>query len=312
MDEDGDAPTARHSRSSGHAQRAAEAVWWAVQGSPARRLMGNRWSRAVRRHLARRGPGDRLFRDGDLTFEAPGDVAGWYAQHPFEPLLVDWLRSQLRRGHTAVDVGANVGLATVRMAQLVGPAGRVVAVEPFEDNLRCLRRNLRRHHLEQVVVVPVAAGSDHRQRDFRLGSTTATHGFFEHPQGSSGTVVRVTQAPLDELVGDPVDLVKIDVEGAELEVLGGMERILSFNPGLRLSVEWNPACLATAGEEAVALPRRLQALGFSLEVLDDCGFDAGFGTVRSVEQVLAALDAGALHPHWYGNLACTPTTVTSV
>jgi FkbM family methyltransferase len=178
------------------------------------------------------------------------------------------LERLLRKGDTVVDVGANIGYNTLYAARCVGPTGRVYAIEPAQDNLAVLYQNLFANRLRNVVVLPYAASSTHEIKQFFLrGDVSAVNSMFQdnfyHPVTST---VEVYAAPLDELVQITPHLVKIDVEGGELEVLQGMSRILA-SPRLNLIVEWHATLQQTAGHDADALPRRLLELGFHLSVV---------------------------------------------
>jgi FkbM family methyltransferase len=176
------------------------------------------------------------------------------------------MAAALHPGAIVVDVGANVGYNTVYAAQLVGPTGRVIAVEPADDNLAVLRENISSSDLHNVVVHGVAAGRAREVRDFFLrGEISAVNSLF--PESCYAAVSGVTQvrvAPLDDLVGGYPDLVKIDVEGAELDVLAGMPRLLRA-PDIHLIVEWHPVLQQAAGYAADELPRTLLAQHFTLE-----------------------------------------------
>jgi len=171
----------------------------------------------------------------------------------------------VRPGATVVDVGANVGYNTVYASRRVGAAGRVVAVEPAADNARMLRENVAANALDNVVVHAVAAGRSRGVRDLYLrGDVSAVNSFFQESVYASVTgVEKVTVVPLDDLV-EGADLVKIDVEGAELDVLAGMPRLLRV-PRLQLIVEWHPRLQEAAGYEADALPRFFLGRGFTLQ-----------------------------------------------
>ena len=171
-------------------------------------------------------------------------------------------------GDRVVDVGAHIGLNTLYMASRVGPSGHVTAVEPTPDNLAVLRRNVAANHLQSVTVRAVAAGRTHEQRDFFLrGAVSAVNSLFpESVYAEVSEVARITVAPLDDLVDlvdGPPRLVKIDVEGAELDVIAGMTRLLHA-PNIRLIVEWHPLLQEAAGYTAEALPRALWEAGFEL------------------------------------------------
>jgi FkbM family methyltransferase len=174
----------------------------------------------------------------------------------------------IQRGETVVDVGANIGYNTLYAAHRVGPKGRVYAIEPAQDNLAILYANLYANHLQNVVVLPYAAGSTHEIKQFFLrGDVSAVNSLYQdnfyHPITKT---VEVLAAPLDDLIPGTPALVKIDVEGGELEVLQGMSRILRSG-SLRLIVEWHPTLQEAAGHAPDALPRRLKELGFKLRVV---------------------------------------------
>lgn len=175
--------------------------------------------------------------------------------------------ASLRPGDRAVDVGAHIGLNTLYMAARAGPAGRITAIEPALDNLAVLRRNVADNHLQNVTVRAVAAGRAHEHRDFFLrGEVSAVNSLFpESFYAAVSEVVPVIVAPLDDLVDETPRLVKIDVEGAELDVIGGMTRLLCA-PDIRLIVEWHPVLQEAAGYSADALPRALWERGFTLHV----------------------------------------------
>jgi FkbM family methyltransferase len=173
----------------------------------------------------------------------------------------------LRPGANVIDVGANLGYNAVYAARRVRPTGQVLAIEPAADNLAVLRKNIAANGLNNIVVQPVAAGGGHEVRDFFLrGDVSAVNSLF--PQSRYGAVTAVEQvrvAPLDDLVDIDPDLVKIDVEGAELEVLAGMRRLLGRH-AFPIIVEWHPELQQMAGYRPDALPRVLLDHGFTLHV----------------------------------------------
>jgi FkbM family methyltransferase len=172
----------------------------------------------------------------------------------------------VRPASTVVDVGANIGYNTLHAARCAGRRGRVVAIEPTPDNLAVLRHNVAAAGLGNVAIAPVAAGSARGTRDlFVRGDVSAVNSLYPQSCYASVTeVLRIPVVPLDELCDGPADVVKIDVEGAELEVLEGMSRMLQA-PQLALIVEWHPLLQYLAGYAPDALPRWLLTRGWSLE-----------------------------------------------
>ena len=134
----------------------------------------------------------------------------------------------VRAGATVVDVGANIGYNAIHAARLVGHRGRVFAVEPTPDNLEVLRRNIEAARLANVVVAPAAAGRSAGQRNlFVRGARSAVNSLFAESCYAAVTeVLEVPVVALDELVDGTADVVKIDVEGAELAALAGAAETL--------------------------------------------------------------------------------------
>jgi FkbM family methyltransferase len=157
------------------------------------------------------------------------------------------LRASLPPGGTFVDVGANWGYFSLVAAHAVGPAGRVVALEPDPRMHAELAANLARNGIRNVNALAVAASD-------RAGEATlAGYAEADRNRGVSSLVAApagdapsfaVRTAPLDDLLDeqgiDAVDLVKVDVEGAEELVVRGMARGLADGRYHRVLVELHP------------------------------------------------------------------------
>ena len=227
----------------------------------------------------------------------PRVIVPHFIARRFDPASSDVLRRFLRPGMVVIDVGAHIGYYTALAAARVVPGGRVFAVEPAEENLAVLRRNVGRLAAGSVTVCECAAGPRRAVRTLHLTGSSDGHSFFPHPLFGSVGTVEVRQEPVDALVDGRVDLIKIDVEGAELDALAGMERILTENPQARLLVEWNPACMHQAGREPDELPELLLRRGYRLALLDE----AADGP-RSLDEARIAAAAGTLPLSWFANL----------
>lgn len=153
----------------------------------------------------------------------------------------------LPRGGTFVDVGANWGYFTLVAAHAVGPAGRVLALEPDPRMAAELRANVARNGIRHVTVVEAAASAQageavlagYAEGDRNRGVSSLV----ARPGGDAASFV-VRTAALDDLLDahaiPSADLVKVDVEGAEEMVLRGMARGLASGRYRRVLLELHP------------------------------------------------------------------------
>ncbi len=154
-----------------------------------------------------------------------------YALGTNEMPVQEALARRLKPGDVFFDIGANVGFFTVIGARLVGAHGFVFAFEPLPENVQRARANVEANAFSNVRILDAAA-SDHSGMgelmvaDYVGGSALATA---ERPPDVKG-VLPVRLVTIDELVAQneirPPQAVKIDVEGAEIEVLRGMAHTL--------------------------------------------------------------------------------------
>jgi FkbM family methyltransferase len=179
----------------------------------------------------------------------------WYWFGAWEPADMAALPRLLRPGMVAVDAGANIGIFTLAMARLVGESGEVHAFEPEPGNAALLEENVRRNDLEgTVTVVRSALGEE-------AGSVSISTG----PDAASAYVsdggVEVPRLRLDDYPLSRLDLLKLDIEGAELGALRGAARTIErFRPVLL--VECAERHLARAGGSARELIGLLRAAGY--------------------------------------------------
>jgi len=181
-----------------------------------------------------------------------------------EPMVQEALRRTLADGAVFYDVGANIGFMSLVGARLVGPAGRVVSVEPEPENVAAIEANAAVNGIATITVIAAAAAAETGPvevigvRD-TLWTRLADVG--EHPMERERLTVPGVR--LDDLVYaqgvDPPDVVKIDVEGGELQVLAGMPRLLR---------ERRPAIIAEMHGKNAAFCELLHRAGYRIVNLD--------------------------------------------
>jgi FkbM family methyltransferase len=172
-------------------------------------------------------------------------------------------------GMTVLDVGAFLGWFAIAAAQRAGPAGAVIAFEPHPVTFPILRRNVLDNGLEGVVDCrPIALGSSTHVASFDLSDLPDTATLYPGDgEGSAEVHVSPGDVALD---GRPVNVVKLDVEGGELEALRGFEGALAdAGSDLKLFVECNPEALHRAGARPEDLFAHLRARAFEVRAIDE-------------------------------------------
>jgi FkbM family methyltransferase len=182
---------------------------------------------------------------------------------------VAWVRRILKPGDIALDVGAHLGFFAIQMAAMVGAAGRVYAFEPFDANAELLERSVDENRFGGRVVVSraaVGAASGSAMLTFPV-ETLNSGGAYLLRDGTAPLAgnleKRVRMVALDELeLPHPVRLIKMDVEGAEPQVLEGARRLLMNDRPTILS-ELHPAQLQRAsGMTADQFLAQVRELGY--------------------------------------------------
>jgi FkbM family methyltransferase len=144
-----------------------------------------------------------------------------------EPEQTSAFRTSLRPGHVCFDIGANVGYYTILASRLVGPRGRVFAFEPLVRNVAYLYRHVYLNRADNVTIVPAACSDALRLASFLPGDNVAVGHLVGEENGSGVPVVTVAVDQIVELTGVVPNVLKIDVEGAELSVLRGASDTLA-------------------------------------------------------------------------------------
>jgi FkbM family methyltransferase len=187
------------------------------------------------------------------------------------------LTSRMRAGRTFVDIGAFIGTHSIFFARFCG-AGRVFAFEPNPRSRAALERNIARHGLNASIHVKSCALGPARGRGVLCepksanGGSTTVRASRRH--AATSEIEDVAIEPLDAMIPDDADvgLIKIDVEGAEVGVLRGADRVIARSLPV-LSIEIHPAA---------RLARVLWLLGVYGYVVTDClGFSPNYVLVPS-------------------------------
>lgn len=140
-------------------------------------------------------------------------------------------REIVSEGSVIVEVGANIGTHTVPLSRLTGPGGKVIAIEAQRRVFNVLCANVALNELENTVCYHMGAGRNRRASwipapDFGNEVNIGGLGISDNIGQQRSAAENVSIKPLDDLELERVDFLKIDVEGMELEVLLGAEKLI--------------------------------------------------------------------------------------
>ena len=134
-----------------------------------------------------------------------------------------WRYLTLKKGDVFLDIGAHIGKYTVIGAKMVGRQGLVISVEPHPTNYKVLRENINLNNLNNVIALNVAAWNREGHLKFFIAKESGSHSLkINHGLGAINVRARPLDTLLEELGVKRVNYIKIDVEGAEAEVLEGL------------------------------------------------------------------------------------------
>lgn len=187
-----------------------------------------------------------------------------YYQADYEPALFQFLKQNLKAGNTFWDCGAHFGLFSVIASRFVGPNGRVLAFEPMPSVREVLAEVVSMNEAMNVFVRPEAlcdrvgeaifyvTGNESSNADSLIRQTRHIGGI---------TVSASTVDAMAKELGARADLMKIDVEGAELALLKGARGVIEeYRPVLFLSL--HPAAIANSGTTLTEVFDLLEEYGF--------------------------------------------------
>lgn len=191
---------------------------------------------------------------------------GIWNEPTFEPAVREAIARFCREGMAVVDIGANIGYYTIQMASLVGPRGRVLAIEPNPVMVKELQANLSLNGLTNVDIMRSAVGAVDGVAQFYFPTAGhEAHGSLR-PNSTFDTASQgeVPLARLDSVIHrlniESVGLIKMDIEGAELLALRGAEETLKRS---------KPTVIFEASEQLTA--------AFDYSVIDTLKYLDGLG-----------------------------------
>jgi len=240
------------------------------------------WQYIFRRTSAARGYPTRINSDVFRLVYEYGSRYDRPDRQAYEPVIYQALIDSIKEGMTVCDVGAHVGLLTLAAAKYVGPTGRVFAFEPAPEAFATLQRHIqfngygdRAEAIGSVVsdadgVIPFYVYKDSMSASLGRDNLNVLS-----PQRRSDPLLRavevtVPSVTLDQFCKDrgvEPDIIKIDVEGAELRVLRGARDLMRRKP-IVIFCEIHPRQMENCGSTLGEFKTFLESVGYAMEALD--------------------------------------------
>jgi FkbM family methyltransferase len=188
----------------------------------------------------------------------------------YEPELT-FLEKILSPGNVFVDAGANFGIYTLVASKLVGKTGRVVAFEPTAQSFAILRQNIALNGLTNIVTFSMALSEKAGKAWLYHGPDPVRNSLGKAPSWAE-EAEEVAVESLDNVLGqasiERVDVIKIDVEGAEELVLRGANNTLRTMRPIVI-FEINPEASACLDLHAYGASKLLKSLGYEFLIIDE-------------------------------------------
>ncbi len=221
--------------------------------------------------LARRQPA-QVQVDGLVYDVHPGDFGVTLeltSAGAYEPGSLQVMLERLPEGGCFVDIGAHVGLFTLPAARRVGPGGKVFAFEPNPANRALLEANVQRNGFADVVeIIPAAVSAAAGRAVLHCCAwNTGDHRLLGAPSGRKG--VEVDVVALGDFLAERemhADVIKVDVQGAEVQVLEGLG---TPDPLPALLLEYSPSMVVDAGDDPERLLAMMESAGWLLAMVDE-------------------------------------------
>lgn len=204
-----------------------------------------------------------------------------------EPGTGDVLRRLVQPGMVVADVGANIGLLTLIMAWAAGPAGKVIAFEPEAIPRANLEKMRHLNGLSWVEVRDQAVGAQAGQLTFHVSDIIGHSSLYALPETEGSREIQVDVVRLDA-VAQRMDVVKIDVEGAELDVLAGMSGLIAKNKDLAIVAEFGPEHLGRVGQTPAQWFKAFADSGFKAYIIDEATGAAEPTNAKAAAKVVSA------------------------
>jgi FkbM family methyltransferase len=176
----------------------------------------------------------------------------------------------VKKGDVVVDLGASIGYFTLLAARLVGKEGKVYAFEPEPRNFLLLCKNIALNGYDNIVAIRKAVSDREGFAKLFLSDDYGSHSLYKFDNAKTPIITEtVTLDNFFRKEGYHVDIIKIDVEGAEMVAFLGMEKLIRENKKLKIFVEFSPYRIREAGYSPEEFLSKITEYGFKIYLIDE-------------------------------------------
>jgi len=193
-------------------------------------------------------------------------VSGALALGVYERYGSELFRSEIKTGMTVIDIGANLGHYAAIASRLTGEQGLVVAFEPEPNFFKLLSKNISRNDMKNVACFELAIAEKNGLVNLHISNENKGNNSIIY-SGESETFVQVKTTTLDDFLVSQkitkVDIIKMDIEGAEILALEGMKNTLIKHQPL-LFLEFSPYSILKTNRNPIDFLSTLHEIGYSI------------------------------------------------
>ena len=189
----------------------------------------------------------------------------------YEPELLKEIKSTLKNGSTFIDGGANIGFFSLIASKLIKPTGVVIAFEPTPLTSKYLKKNIKINNISNIIVSNNGLSSSENKLPFLLSNNPEGNSIIYNNEAknlqSGNKIIEINTITIDRFCEKnnikKIDLIKLDIEGQELEAIKGAKETLLTNKDIKIIFELNIAYNKSGVEFAKEIFTELKKLNFS-------------------------------------------------
>jgi len=200
------------------------------------------------------------------------DCSGLSVGTGYEKVETQVMKDNIKKGDIVIDCGANIGYYTLLFSELVGKSGKVFAFEPDPANFSLLQKNLKVNNVNNVVALNLAVSDKNGEDILFLDKNNVGHNRMYSEGDKDKDKIKINCVKLDDYFKNfkrEINLIKLDIEGAEGKAIKGSLNLIKKNKDIKLILEFFPFALKSCGTEPGELLTILRKKGFNVEEINE-------------------------------------------